>query len=620
MRATGAILFSLFLVAGCGNSSPGGGNGCAAASDCSEGGVCKNGQCGQCVDVTDDALCGAGKICNSGACVPGSCHKVGDCTGGQVCKGNVCTGCTDGTDDGLCGMGKVCSGGKCVPGSCHTSADCGDLVCKGSTCTLCTDGTDDALCGMGKICVSGKCVMGTCHQTSDCSGGKGEVCKGNLCVPCDDGTDDGLCGMGKICVGGACTTGDCHTADDCPPAQRCLPAGNLCSAYGTGSDGPLTVAANGTKTFESLTAIAAVTAIAGPSVTAMPATGFNPGDDVLLINLQGSATDQTSTGNYELLTVTSIANGVFSLVPPPAKSYGNQTDNKDFTGQKVFLVRVPNFTDVTVDGALTANAWSGMPTGLGLIVFRASGTVTVSANGRVDTSSLGFVGQGTGSNGISGVAGESIAPTPAKNCFELPGSCPNFGGGGGGVSNCDVYSCTQQQLGAGGGGGGYGAAGAPGAANGNLQMGGKSGQAYGDPMLGTIFLGSGGGGGAGGVSGPGQATSGGRGGGLVLIFGNTISVAGAVHADGQTGSTNNNCGQANGSGSGGGGAGGSVYLVGKNLTLANTTANGGPASCKGGGPGGVGRVRVDYGNLNGQVFPNGSAAVTTPPAFLGMAP
>ncbi len=44
---------------------------------------------------------------------------------------------------------------------------------------------------------------------------------------------------------------------------------------------------------------------------------------------------------------------------------------------------------------------------------------------------------------------------------------------------------------------------------------------------------------------------------------------------------------------------------------------GGKVICKGGGYGGNGRIRLDYGTLNGKAYPGGSASVSTPAAVMG---
>ena len=134
------------------------------------------------------------------------------------------------------------------------------------------------------------------------------------------------------------------------------------------------------------------------------------------------------------------------------------------------------------------------------------------------------------------------------------------------------------------------------------------GNTYGDPYFDSLMLGSGGGGGAGGVSGPGTATAGGNGGAILFLAAQNLSVSGYLNANGQAGSYNNNCG-GNGSGGGGGGAGGSLWVAAETLSIAGQylLANGGAGACNGGGSGGFGRIRIDYGTLNGNTY--NSAAV-----------
>ena len=59
---------------------------------------------------------------------------------------------------------------------------------------------------------------------------------------------------------------------------------------------------------------------------------------------------------------------------------------------KTQIVRVPQYTDVTVNsgGSITAAAWDGNQGGI--LAFNASGTVTVDSGGRIDVSGLGFRG------------------------------------------------------------------------------------------------------------------------------------------------------------------------------------------------------------------------------------
>ncbi|MCC6751443.1 MAG: hypothetical protein IT371_27575 [Deltaproteobacteria bacterium] len=416
-------------------------------------------------------------------------------------------------------------------------------------------------------------------------------CGGASCGPCDE---QRKCVAPRDCKSGSCTGGRC--------------------------DGVLEVASGVSRTFEDLSTAGQVTGISGAQLTLAPASGFAAGQEALLINLQGSATDVTSVGNWELVEVASVSGAVVTLKAAVAKSYGKASANADLTGQKVFLVRVPRYASVTIKGELTAKAWNGTVGGLGLIVLRATGKLVVDAAGKLTLGARGYRSLGVNCNGVTGVPGESAFPMLPYSCpwTTTPTKAPNGGGGGGGLSNCNVYSCATQQLGAGGGGASYGGAGQDGQHNGTQQQGGLAGLVYGQPALSQVYLGAGGGAGAGGTNGPGTIVANGRGGGLLLLFADELAIDGATDASGQVGGDNANCGSANGSGSGGGGAGGSVYLAARTvkITAGKITAKGGPGGCKGGGAGGVGRIRIGCTTLNGTACPGADANLTTPPAYL----
>lgn len=394
--------------------------------------------------------------------------------------------------------------------------------------------------------------------------------------------------------------------------------------FGNGKDGPLNLPASSTKLFGELSHAAAISTISGSNVVTAQSSTFASGEEVMLINLQGKATDVGSVGHYEFLHVTSKTGSTVTLDGAPSLSYGNAGGNSDLTGQKVFLVSVPNFTTVTIDGTLSANPWDGTAQGLGIVVFRASTSITVGAAGAIDASHFGYRSKGTACNGVAGAYGESIAPFPppgSGTCvsWDNPHKQPNYGGGGGGLSDCNTYNCTTQPLGAAGGGASHGTLGLAGLANGSLHQGGLPGLLVGQPDLARLFPGSGSGAGAGGVGGPGTATPGGNGGGIVHLSSPSFAVTGAIRSDGQAGGVNSNCG-ANGSGSSGGGAGGSIHLRGTTLQLAKVSAVGGVGGCQGGGAGGAGRIRIDYATLNGKAYPSGAASASDPPAYLGSAP
>ncbi len=239
---------------------------------------------------------------------------------------------------------------------------------------------------------------------------------------------------------------------------------------------------------------------------------------------------------------------------------------------------MPNYRNVTVNGTLTANAWNGI-TG-GFVVFRASGTL--SGSGTILADGLGFRG----------------------------GDSANGEGYGGGAAGADGYGNGNTAV---GGGGGYGTAGSSGGSGGGAGAGGLS---YGDPLLNTLFLGSGGG--AGGTYKAGgtwhDGCNGGNGGGILLVVGQIINYSGTLSANGVRG-------VGGGYTPGGSGAGGSIRIEGNTINLKNATANGNTN----GAPGGVGRNAAYYqstysGNLSPVgytgVLGQGATATPTPTPIL----
>ena len=73
----------------------------------------------------------------------------------------------------------------------------------------------------------------------------------------------------------------------------------------------------------------------------------------------------------------------------------------DLTGQKVVVQRVPQWTTVTINsgGELTANVWDGSSGSGGVVVFRASGAVTVNGTGKINVNAfLGYQGDPGGAS------------------------------------------------------------------------------------------------------------------------------------------------------------------------------------------------------------------------------
>ena len=229
---------------------------------------------------------------------------------------------------------------------------------------------------------------------------------------------------------------------------------NTITLTGTGSDG--TAASNASQT-------------------------FTPGDEILLINQQGTIADGApNVGNFEFLRVGNVAGAVLTVVGSIKRVYGatGDTNNSTLTGQKIVVQRVPNYTDVQIGSSavLSAAAWNG--TRGGIIAFRASGALTFYQNGGnggiIDAVAVGYRGGTAGIAAGGGVTessggggGESIcgyntgngaSSTTSPVPTGIPGSC---GGGGGGARGPSDGGSGEQSAGgaagtAGGGAGGGG--------------------------------------------------------------------------------------------------------------------------------------------------------------------
>ncbi|MEW6093469.1 MAG: LamG-like jellyroll fold domain-containing protein [Chloroflexota bacterium] len=303
---------------------------------------------------------------------------------------------------------------------------------------------------------------------------------------------------------------------------------------------------------------------------------LSPGDEILLINLQGSSPSTVNVGNYEFLRVASVAGNIVYFTTPKIRFYGEASNNDSNIGtgigqQRVVIQRVPNYEDVIINGTLTASAWNGSK--YGVLAFRVAGVL--SGSGTITTSALGYGGGGDGNDGSGGVAnqGESFAGGGAIS------NLANLGGGGGG----NAYK-------QGGAGAGYGLPGTPS----NVYT--YGGMIYGDASLDKLFMGSGGGGGSKAVTPyPGSGGSGGRGGGILFIAADQISSwTGTIFSKGGNGADSYYAG------GGGGGAGGSICIEGRSITIGGSiSATGGAHGISNtygnpGGDGGVGRIAVYY--------------------------
>jgi len=386
---------------------------------------------------------------------------------------------------------------------------------------------------------------------------------------------------------------------------------------GTGSDGALSVTtttdlstdASGTRTVADAVAYS-VSAISSATLTLdSTASGLSAGDEVLLVNLQGSDTSNSSVGAYEFASVESVSGSTVTLMQAVTETYG-ESSNSDLTDQTIVLQRVPHYTDVTVaaSAVLTSGAWDGS-TG-GIVAFRATGTVDIASTGAVVADELGFEGGATGtSNNCDAYQGESYAGL----------------GDGDGDGACTAYNESYGHWAANYGGGGAhitGAGGefAGGATDGDSWTGGSAtppyaGNTYGSADLSDLFYGSGGGGvWNGGTDGAGENPGPGGDGGGIVIIGADALVTNGSEAVTSYGGTTPYWAWGTWTYGAGGGAGGTIWLQVDSLTLAadSVDASGGfgeSSHIRAGGDGGEGRVRIDCVTCNG--YSHGSTTAET---------
>lgn len=347
------------------------------------------------------------------------------------------------------------------------------------------------------------------------------------------------------------------------------------------------------------------------SLTLSSVAGIAVGDTVLIIQLRGAEINESNNSNYGDVDEWNGAGGYeYNYI---CDIQGNTVLFKreflhDYeAGSGLQVVTLPTYSDAEVVGTLTATPWNGSSGGI--VALRVSGTLELSAD--IDVSMMGFRGGFHDSSeyscnwvtsmtdysyqvstGRGAWKGEGIANHPSENGGK--GALAN-GGGGGNDHN------------SGGGGGGLMTSGGQGGDNDDPSAFNCHGYDPGVGGKGLILSGArmffGGGGGAG-HSNSGWLTTGGTGGGLILIecnqlVGNSFTLR-SNGGDGLGGF---------GDGSGGGGAGGMICIVANSYSgTTNVEARGGDGGdsdgfssprCFGpGGGGSGGAIRV-----SGSSFP-----------------
>jgi hypothetical protein len=398
---------------------------------------------------------------------------------------------------------------------------------------------------------------------------------------------------------------------------------------GTGADGSRSIS-SGTTNIASIGGVAtAVTAdpTGSTQITVASTTGFAAGDEILLIDMQGTLGETDDVGKYEFLKIASINGNNLNLETAVRRTYHTNT----FNNQKLMAQRVPQWTDVTVQngGTLTASAWDGT-TG-GVIAFRATGAVTINSGGAIDANAMGYRA-GTGGGGTAGGnngetydgyqgsggnysgggnlgtygGGASSNAGPASSPYS---TSPNgeYRGGGGGGGNADD-STTDDGAGGGGGGGYGGGGGGGGGGAGGSSYNGGSGGSGGDTGVG----GGGGGSGRTGANGGAGGNAGSVGGGVA-----NLAAAGWSARTGEGG--NGGSASADPQGAGGGGGGGMYGF--NDLTMRICLGSGGGgggdhdsgsvAGQSGGAGGGIIFIAANSVSNSGTISANGAAGTST---------
>ncbi len=409
---------------------------------------------------------------------------------------------------------------------------------------------------------------------------------------------------------------------------------------GTGAGGPLYVPANSTVYTDEVRTTASGSNPAGSTVLSVAdASGFYPGDEILIITMTDPELifDLNKTGRYEFATISSITAGTLNLHNPLQNDYNNTSD-----GLVHQVLKVNNYSDVTVAGVLTCSPWDG-ETG-GVLAFRSAGSVTVTSTGVIEASGVGYRGGtqygnshgggqggesyiglgGNGGNYSSNSAQDGAAGGGAAYAYYSGGKGRAGGGGGSTAGEPGHGSLGKGGSGGGGaghagsgGGAGYGSFGYGGhgyanqcvaenggefsSGNGCVNYtggGGGGGGSYGVADLSRIYFGAGGG--SGGRHDSFSPGTGGSGGGILLIISSRINNNGSILSNGGNGGNGSTY-----SGGGGGGAGGSLLLSAAAITNTGLISAEGGSGGNGyygnpGGAGGDGIIRMDYHTLDDQ--------------------
>lgn len=344
--------------------------------------------------------------------------------------------------------------------------------------------------------------------------------------------------------------------------------------FGDGSDGALTISSN--TTFSAANEGCSGTS-GTTSVTLAAAGGFSNGDLVLIHQSRG-----TGVGNWELNKISSGGGG--TSLTMESNLQNTYTDSGASQAQ---MVKLFQYSSVTVDATYTWSAadWDGSKGGL--IAFLCNGTTTI--NGTISTVNKGHIG---------GVYARPIGDQGGGTAGAGTTNYPNNGSGGGGGRN------DSGNQAAGGGGGGHGAAGSDGAFDATSP--GEGGDAVGNASLTSLVFGGAGGGGTRGDGVTGTGGNGADSAGSIIVITNSLTGTGSINLNGSNGGNGTDEGSGGGGSAGGAGLFKAQTATFDNLTVTASAGSGGSGSGNGknGGAGAVGRFHLDYsGSFSGTTTP-----------------
>jgi hypothetical protein len=256
------------------------------------------------------------------------------------------------------------------------------------------------------------------------------------------------------------------------------------------------------------------------TISVQSASGLNVRDEILLHQTQYQP-NVSIAGNYEFVYIAKISGTTITLNKPLTKTFYSGTPNSA-NAIITQVVRVPNYTDLVINGAMSTKAWDGFSGGI--IVAKCTGTITINSTGSINLTDIGYRLGSRGDVFAFGRQGESW------NGLGVNGQSSNGGGGG---SNNTGASGLRWPSGGGGGAhagggesGGLGSSGpnSDGGCGGSSRTAGTGGSSYGVSDLSRLYLGSASGGNGQTCGGHGSA-QGRNGAGSLIFFANSISIA-----------------------------------------------------------------------------------------------